>query len=48
MSWYKWIEEQGLAEIMKIQTLIKHTKDTKLWRGMSGHVLKGHDSRRRG
>lgn len=36
----KWIEDQGLAGMIKRQDLFKATKDRKIWRTMIVHVLK--------
>lgn len=42
MSMFKWMTAQVLGATVKKQTLRKGTKNMKLWRPITTHVLKGH------
>lgn len=44
MNLYKWMVKQGEAEVKKKKKKIHSIRDSKLWRSMISHILKGHNT----
>lgn len=38
----EWMADQEMGGVMKRQTLLRGTKNRKLWRHMIGHVIEGY------